>query len=139
MLVLPLICMGLALTVGAGGCSGNVTDNDITDVGVTRVKQLVDTAPKSGLVLIDARSAQDYSKGHLPTARSMPLDTVSVKPRAKDPALEKAEVIVVYGEDPGSALARGVTKRLIEAGYDEVYYFRGGVLEWNRNGFPIVK
>lgn len=50
------------------------------------------------------------------------------------PAYEKYENIVVYGDDPGSPIARAMAKRLIASNYDNVFILEGGIMEWVRQG-----
>lgn len=117
-------------------CGSEITDADIQDISITRVKSLVDD-PKSGLVLIDARAPQDFAAGHIPGARTMPLSSFTGRAGDLDPSIANAKAIVVYGENPGSPVARGTTKRLLASGYEGVFFFGGGISEWRRGGYDV--
>lgn len=124
------------LTALLAGCGSEITDADIQDISITKVKSLLDD-PKSGLVLIDARAPQDFATGHIPGARNMPLSSFTGRPGDLDPSIAKGKAIVVYGENPGSPVARGTTKRLLASGYESVFFFGGGISEWKRGGYDV--
>ncbi|MFN0010272.1 MAG: rhodanese-like domain-containing protein [Phycisphaerales bacterium] len=119
-----------------GGCGSEITDADIVDISITKVKSLVDD-PKGGLVLIDARAPQDFATGHIPGARNMPLSSFTGRPGDLDPSIANGKTIVVYGENPGSPVARGTTKRMLASGYEDVFFFGGGISEWKRGGYEV--
>ncbi len=119
-----------------GGCKAEITDADIKDISITKVKSLVDD-PKSGVVLIDARAPQDFSAGHIPGAKNLPMNSFTGREGDLDPAIASGKAIVVYGDNPGSSIARGTTKRMLASGYEGVFFFSGGLSEWKRSGFDV--
>jgi rhodanese-related sulfurtransferase len=48
-------------------------------------------------------------------------------------------MIVVYGKDPGSAVAMGMSKKLIELQYKRVRMYKGGLADWVASGQPVEK
>ncbi len=126
----------LALCSLAGGCGREITDSDIKDISITKVKSLVDD-PKSGVVLIDARAPQDFNAGHIPGAKNLPLNSFTGREGDLDPAIANGKAIVVYGDNPGSSIARGTTKRMLASGYEGVFFFSGGLSEWKRSGYEV--
>jgi len=136
--VTTALTLGLFGTVGLfGGCDGHTTDNDIIDTPIAELRKQVETSKPGQVLLIDARSPHEYAAGHIPDARNMPLDTFSGKPADRDPGIEAFEYKVVYGNDPGSAVAKGVTKRMLIQGYSGVTMFMGGLNEWRRAGMDV--
>ncbi|MGQ0628111.1 MAG: rhodanese-like domain-containing protein [Phycisphaerales bacterium] len=127
----------VAMSLLLGGCTRDVTDGDIRDMAVTRVVKLRDAKAKNGLLIIDARSAKEFAATHIPDARNCPVESISGRVGDLDPALSKFEYLVVYGDDPGSNQAKVVSKKLMTSGYDGVYMFRGGLMEWIRAGQPV--
>jgi len=94
------------------------------------VRQRADADAKI-MVLIDPRASSDYQRAHIPGARNMHLpDFKRGDPRK--PELEAFDHIVVYGQHAGDYFAPGVTKRLLELGYDGVVFYAGGLDEWAR-------
>lgn len=132
LIALPLFVCALS------GCAVGLNDNDIVMVGCADVHTLVDRASKPGkervLALVDPRSPEEFQKGHLPGAINVGPIQHGQKP---DKVIRSARNVVVYGQDPGDALARGMTKRLMEAGIGGVRLFPGGLREWTLRHLPI--
>ena len=131
-----LVACLVAAAALIGGCKAEITDADIKDISITKVKSLVDD-PKSGVVLIDARAPQDFSACHIPGAKNIPMTSFTGREGDLDPTITKGKTIVVYGDNPGSSIARGTTKRMLASGYEGVFFFGGGLSEWKRNGFDV--
>lgn len=120
------------------GCAVGLSDNDIVMASADDVKSLVDDAARPGrswrLVLVDPRSAEVFAQGHLPKALNVePIQHGNKPPKP----IRDASNVIVYGRDPGDALARGMTKRLMESGVTGVRLYAGGLREWAMRGFPI--
>jgi rhodanese-related sulfurtransferase len=129
------VCSALVL----GGCNTAVTDQDIKDIPLVTLRKMLEDKKPGRWALIDARSPSDFAREHLPDAQNRPLDTFSGRKGDIDPALAMNATIVVYGDDPGSATAKGVVKRMLTSGYEEVYMYMGGLEEWRRSGLATVK
>jgi 3-mercaptopyruvate sulfurtransferase SseA len=142
---LPAIMYRLTLTAAASGlllgclvgCDRKVKDTDIKIVSVSDVKLMVDRGQRNPaeVLLVDPRPAKYYEQGHVPGARNIQLPQIDPKD-SLDPGISRYNAIVVYGDDPGSAVARAMTKRLLAAGYDGVRFFAGGVKEWAKR-YPL--
>lgn len=129
--------MAAVVLVGAlGGCE--ISDKDIKYVGVAEVRQLQTRAEREPrtLLLVDPRSPAAFAKERLPGAMHMEFRS-DMKDRGVDPRLAAHRNIVVYGDNPGSAAARGMTKRLMHVGYDGVRLFAGGIEEWKSMRYPL--
>lgn len=138
--ILAAVLLAAGVLAG-GGCQGDVSDNDIRDITLTEVrKQLAsqEKGSKDRILLLDARSAREFAAGHIPDARHLPIDAVSGRRGDLDPNIERFVYKVVYGNDPASPTARGVVKRLMTNGYEDVYLFRGGLNEWRKAGLPVA-
>ncbi|MBL8990319.1 MAG: hypothetical protein JNJ48_01930 [Phycisphaerae bacterium] len=136
MLVLAVI---LPLTV-LGGCESKTTDDSIEPITLEALRaEMADSRAPERLLLLDARSPKDYAGGHLPTARNYAWERIGDTPQTMDPRLERFKFKVVYGNDRGSATARALTKRMIQAGYKNVRMYLGGLEEWTRAGLPVEK
>lgn len=131
----------LAVITGgtAGGCATRTTDRDIVYAPIGEVRQLVqqrDEGERRAVLLVDPRARSSYERARLPGARHLQLTDVPLN-RGRDPAIEAHRQIIVYGDNPGSATARGMVKRMIALGYRNVRMFAGGVEEWRSRGLPI--
>lgn len=120
----------------AGGCRHQINDSDLRYVSGADVASLLHPAGKRArsLVLADPRDAAQFEAGHLPGAVNL---GVMLPERAVDPALSKADVVVVYGRNGGDALARGMAKRLMSLGLANVYLYPGGLEDWTKRGETV--
>ncbi len=85
--------------------------------------------------LVDVLSAENYEKGHIEGAVSLPLETIDRQ--AAERKLPKNKPVVVYcgsSQCPASAKA---AEKLSGLGY-EVLDYTGGLNEWQEKGNPLV-
>ncbi|MBI2384696.1 MAG: rhodanese-like domain-containing protein [Elusimicrobia bacterium] len=93
--------------------------------------ELQDRIHKTGaVVVVDVRSAEDFTAGHLPGARSIPLENLSKSVKS----LRKHSDIVVY--DRVSQRSKTAVRQLAEAGVG-ARALAGGVGAWAMKGFPL--
>lgn len=133
--------MPLALAlVSITGCEKSTTDASIHTISVAQTRALLEQRAKDQRVvlLVDPRAPQDFESGHIPQAVNLRLKEVPSN-SAPDKRYTGYDTIVVYGEDPGSASASAMTKRLIGVGYDSVRLLVGGLAEWAAQGGEVVK
>ncbi len=93
----------------------------------------------AGAVFVDVRSADDFSKGHIKTAKDLPL--LEVERRASE--LPKDKPIVVYEAGTAAAgdvcaAAKSAARVLISRGYRAVVY-QDGLKDWEKNGGAVDK
>ena len=125
-------------TFGAGGCEADVSDRDIVSIDLSAVRQMVQAEKPGSFKLVDARRPSEFRAGHLPGAMNLPI--TSLPERARLPLeIESAGNVVVYGQNPGSGLARGVAKRIYLGGQKGVRLFEGGYDAWAQAGLPVTK
>ena len=84
--------------------------------------------------VVDLRSAEAYSRGHIVNARNLPFDEL-------DENLEKLKRFsgkpMVAVCDAGMTSSKLVT-RLRKAGIDNAYGLRGGIAAWTQANLPLV-
>lgn len=131
----------IAIPVALSGCDRETRDTDIRIITVSEAKNLFDRVNRGetgAALFLDPRPAAEFDRGHIPNARNFTL--AQIKPTARiDPRIDRFSNLVVYGDNPASATARGLTKRLIAVGYDDVRFFAGGLEEWSGRGYPVDK
>ncbi len=138
-LVRGLWVFAAAFAAAGAGCESNITDRDIQFVSTAEVRDLTRKrleGDEKAVLLLDARPSAAFEQGRLPTAVNTRL--TEFPPDAK--RLERYtryDNLIVYGEDPGSASARALTKRLMELRYKDVRMFEGGVRAWREAGLPL--
>ncbi|MBN8481696.1 MAG: rhodanese-like domain-containing protein [Xanthomonadales bacterium] len=101
----------------------------LTPAGLT---QLVN---RDNALLFDVSSIQDYEKGHIPGARHVALSQFD--PESKELAkVRELPVAVVCRSGQTSGVA---AKRLVKAGFTQVYALDGGVRAWTEAQLPLAK
>lgn len=115
------------------GCSKSVSDRAITNIAIADASRMVE-AGSSGTVFVDARSASEHAERRIPGA--IHIDIRDFDPEAPPASLRRAREIVVYGNDPGSATAIALTKRLLRADFKRVYFMRDGLNGWVARSLP---
>jgi rhodanese-related sulfurtransferase len=88
---------------------------------------------RGGLDLVDVRDQREWSTGHLPGARLVPLDRLRASPKA---ALPRDGIIFVCAAGVRSQTAA----KLAEAnGLSNLYNLSGGTRGWVNAGLPLVR
>jgi len=137
-------CILVCSVVFLGGCVGprKVSDKDIETIDLATVSALLDKQAaepeKRRILLIDARSEQSFQQAHLPGARNLLLSQVNPD-LGRDPAIASYDTIAVYGDNPASAPARAMVKRLMRMRYKGVRFFDMGLDGWSRAGLPVER
>ena len=85
-------------------------------------------------VIVDLRSVDAYAKGHIVSARSIPLDELDGKLNSLEGVKTKPIVAVC---DNGITSTKAVNT-LRAAGFESVYGLKGGMSGWSQAGLPVV-
>jgi len=130
-----LTIVGVASCIFAVGCSGNVSDENVVRIDPNEAYKRM----KDNTLVLDTRQQADYDIGHLPSARLVQLKDVSVDSGAEDekPRFSGYSWIIVYGQNPGTASAKAMAKRLLITKHKNVRWMEAGFDEWVRLGLPV--
>ncbi len=85
-------------------------------------------------LVVDIRSAEAYSRGHIVNARNIPSDELDSR-LAQLEQYKEGPVIAVC--DNGITSTRAVNT-LRGAGFEGAYGLKGGMTSWNQAGLPVV-
>ncbi len=85
-------------------------------------------------VVLDLRSVDAFSKGHIVSSRSIPLDELDAKLNSLE-AVKSKSIIAVC--DNGITSTKAVNT-LRAAGFESVYGLKGGMSGWSQAGLPVV-
>ena len=85
-------------------------------------------------VVIDIRSPEAFSRGHIVNARNIPLDELDPA-NSKITKLGSKPILAVC--DAGISSTRAVDK-LRKAGLESVYGLKGGIAAWTEASLPLV-
>ncbi len=132
------VLAGLSL----GGCEKGTSGKDINESVIytlADVREAIgqrDGGEPEHALLIDPRAPKYFAVGHLPGAVNLRLPDVR-EDDPRDHGLQKFDRLIVYGDNPGSAVAQAMFKRLLAAGYGGVKFYAGGFEEWMLSGGEI--
>jgi len=120
-----------------GGCEPHTSDEDLRSISGAEVSRMMSDSKRSPetILIIDPRTPWQYRNKHVQGAVNVQLEEIRTE-YGRRPAYEKYKNLVVYGDDPGSPIARAMAKRLISSNYAKVFILEGGILEWVRQGGP---
>ncbi|MGF6758560.1 rhodanese-related sulfurtransferase [Paraburkholderia sp. GAS42] len=86
-------------------------------------------------VVIDLRPAEDFAKGHLPSARHIEFAELQAKVGQLVKNKSNPVLLVCQTGQQSHKAARVVQ----DAGYAEVHVLQGGLNAWQQAGMPVVK
>lgn len=112
------------------GCSRNVAASDAVSLETARTEHEAGRA-----VLIDIREPEEHATGVAAGARLLPMRQLSRRfaEIPVDPA--RPVLLICNTQNRSSATLRALRER----GYPHVRYVNGGMSEWARRGWPMVK
>jgi len=149
----PLLLAVLALAVAPAACTGPTAPPELgwaelhervrtdfpsvrhTDVDALAARLgVADPTTPGELVLLDARTPEEYAVSHLPGARCAPSRSEAL--RALEGVPRDAEIVVYCAVGYRSArLARDLAR----AGFRDVRNLEGSIFAWANAGHPVVR
>jgi rhodanese-related sulfurtransferase len=103
-----------------------------TTVDAAKAKALFD----KGVVFIDVRKNSDWDAGRVPGAQHIELKKKYSETTLAG-AVTKDQEVVIYCNGPSCMRSSKACVKAVEWGYKKVYYFRGGLPEWQEAGYPV--
>ena len=121
--------------------SEKVTDGQghipaVEDISSAQANRLIaDNKENPDFVILDIRTPQEYRQGHI--SGSVNLDFYSPDFEHSIMNLDKDKILLIYcrsGNRSGRALG------ILEGkGFSRVYHLSNGIIEWSREGLPLVR
>ena len=103
-------------------------------LGIMQVKEFFDRGEG---YFLDARDAATYAGGHIRDARSLPLSEFEARLPEFLKQVPKTMPLIIYCNGYGCHDSMDLGKKLIQAGYWEIFIFEGGYPEWKEAGYPV--
>lgn len=124
----PLMTIVLTAAFGALLCACgmiNTKDRETTYTMITakEAKQIMDT--QSDYVILDVRTEEEYSEGHIPGAILIPDYDIAEK--AEEQLTDKDRLILVYCRS--GRRSKLAAEALVSLGYTNIKEF-GGIIDW---------
>jgi len=96
-------------------------------------QQAAELISRGNFDLVDVREPQEWSSGHLPGARLIPLGKLRASPKA---VLPRDGIIFVCAAGVRSQTAAKVAEA---SGLSDLYNLTGGTRGWVNAGLPLVR
>lgn len=90
------------------------------------------------VVVIDSRMEEEYVKGHIEGAISLPDTQMNRKALARH-VPDHDTPMLFYCNGPRCLRSSNAVDKAREWGYRHLYWFRGGWLEWREKQFPVAR
>lgn len=88
---------------------------------------------RDDVVLIDVREPEEYAAGHIPGVRLIPMG--EVPSRLNEIPTDKTVIVTCRSGNRSGQ----ITSFLRRNGFTRVHNMQGGLLEWQRAGYPVEK
>ncbi len=86
--------------------------------------------------LLDVLPKDNFEKGHIENAISMPLGEINRERTSK--MLSKTDNIITYCGGFKCPMSTEAAKKLMELGYTKVLDYKGGIEEWEKRGNKLA-
>lgn len=122
------------------------TPDDVAGVRKVTAREVTELA-KEGAQVVDVRSAAEFDAKHIPAARHVSYEEYSARIVGADLANDGFDIsklagvkkIVLYCNGPECWKSfKAAVRANASRQFDAVYWFRGGMPEWERAGLPVT-
>lgn len=120
----------LSLSLGLAACSESLAKSDVVTLDFARAEH-----EAGRVVLIDIREPLEHATGVAKGVQLLPMRQLSTRLSEIPPADGKPVLLICNTQNRSSATLRA----LREKGYAHVRYVDGGMSEWARRNWPMVK
>lgn len=90
---------------------------------------------KDNVLILDVRTSEEYSEGHIQNARLIPVNTL--KHKLSQIENYKNSPVLVYCASGGRSVT--ASKLLDINGYTSIYNLKNGISEWIKSGLQIER
>jgi len=92
-----------------------------------------------GVLLVDARLPELFSRGYIPGAVNLPVARFAAALPPLSPRLRSARLVIVYCGGPKCPDAADLAGKLYEKGFKDLLIYRGGMRDWARRGNAFAR
>lgn len=134
------IILLLSITILGVSCSNSSTKNVEKIIKTNTIQHLEVSVFEAKLsesngILLDVRTEEEISQGHIPGASFINLYDENFNQKIN--FIQKDKPIFVYCKMGGRSAK--ASQELINVGFKEVYNLTGGIQAWYNNGYEIIK
>lgn len=105
------------------GCGAQSEESTYRQVNAEEADSMMDE--ETGYIILDVRTAQEYSEKHIPGAINIPNETIGTEDIPELP--DKEQLILVYCRSGNRS--KQASEKLVKLGYTNIVEF-GGINDW---------
>lgn len=94
---------------------------------------------KKGIVLVDVRSNDAFSQGHIPSARNLPLRSPRAEKMNFASAYDTSQGFIFYCSSANCNLAQRAAGEFGLMGFKNTFLYEAGIDGWQMAGLPLEK
>lgn len=129
-----LLFIMVILFAVSSGCLGTTTEQpgkaNFPNISVQEAKAMVDSGD---VFILDVRTQEEYDAGHISGSTLIPVEVIGTRLNE----IPKDRKILVYCRSGRRSIE--ASKILVNNGFEEIYNMNGGIDDWIRSGFEVVK
>ncbi len=107
----------------------------VSGIGQLSPTEAVQLINRDNALVIDVRSSKDYAEGHIPNARSIPLDNLAEGMKQLDAWKDKP--VLVNCRSGGMSVR--ACNMLAKQGFKKINNLSSGIMGWKAANLPIDK
>lgn len=104
-------------------------------VAAVSSQQLVNMVNRQEALIVDIRSAEEFSKGHITAAKNIQLSKLNNQLSELEKWKNKPIIVVCNA----GIQANGASTLLTKQGFEQVYKLQGGMQSWLSDSLPVTK
>jgi rhodanese-related sulfurtransferase len=87
------------------------------------------------ILFVDVRGNSDWDAGRIAGAEHIDVNKISAD--SLGDLVEKDDVFIIYGNDPGDKRLTEAVTKAVSSGYTKIHYYPGGFIDWKKRGKPV--
>ena len=92
-----------------------------------------------GVVLLDARTVENFELGHIPGAANLPISRFDEFFPRRQERLRAARMLILYCSGWTCTDSHELALRLFQNGLKSLLVYRGGMADWLEKGYAVAK
>ena len=134
--VFSCLLFGLCLTTSVLAKQTSYRSPEHVDGAVTTSPQQAKQLFDEGVTFVDVRNIRLHTRKHIPGAHHLDLKK-DFNEDSLSKLVDKNQPFVIYCSGVKCVRSSRASARAVSWGFTRVHYFRGGIVEWKKAGYPL--
>jgi len=124
------VFLGIVLPLAMLSCKSETKE----DAKIVTPEEMQTILELDDVQLVDVRTPEEYKEGFIENSQNIDYQSPTFEDDIKK--LDKSKPVILYCKS-GNRSAK-CAKKLIEAGFEQVYELEGGITEWKYKGLDVI-